>query len=52
MQCRVGDIRVKRGWSEIWIHTIMDKIMVMIHFTQKQEQTKANKQINKKKEKI
>jgi len=45
MQCRVGDIRVKRDWGEILITIEVEKIVAIIHFTQ--TVTKTNKQTNK-----
>jgi len=39
----VGEIRVKRGQDEIWIHISMRKIIIIIHITQKANQYKEKK---------
>ena len=50
---RVGIIRIKWGWCEIWIHVRIEKIVVVeFHFTnnhKKKENKQTNKQTKKKK---
>ena len=44
-------IRVKWGRSEIWIHIMIERIVVKIYFTIYKKRKQTNKQTNKEKEK-
>ena len=45
MKCRVGNIRVKRGQSEVWITICIGIIIIVIHNTKMSGKNK-NKQTN------
>ena len=47
---RIGVIRVKRGRGEIWIHIMIEKLLLKsISQTQTKKKKQTNKQTNKKK---
>jgi len=48
MKHGVGNIRVKRDWSEVWITICIGMIVIVIRNT-KCQKTKTNKQIDKQK---